>query len=105
MKLHHTSWYWFAVAAVLLIALFTLGDAHGMGRRVPDQGGGPSVPRDPGIDKPAGGELKPQRDRDDIVKRERGSGVTDQSTADKAKRAGKRTFDRGRHGGGSGVDE
>jgi hypothetical protein len=160
MRMPHTTWHWFTVAAILLLALFTLGEAHGQstgpnaafeGRPAmagpqsglgpqagPPQGGispqsrddpggglvlqkpsgldgaAPAVPRDPGIgrpgnsdlSRPSGGELAPQRDRDSgIVRRERDSGgVTEQGRpASKAKRAGKRTVERARHGVG-GID-
>lgn len=147
MKLHHTSWYWVVVAAVLAVALFTLGEAHGqsvganamfegrpamagaqagqgpmagppqgglapqstedlrgalaMGRR-PNQNAGPEIPRDPGVDNPAGGELKPQRDRDsgEVIQRDRDrNGLSDQgSAAGKAKRAARRSAERSRRG-------
>jgi hypothetical protein len=155
MKLHHTSWYWFAVVAVTAVALFTLNEAHGQstgpkavfeGRPAmagaqagqgpmagPPQGGlstqstedarggiplrkkptepdgnGPNVPRDPGLANPAGGELKPQPDRDpgNVIKRDREGreGISDQGHATgKAKRAAKRTYERAKRGV-SGVD-
>jgi hypothetical protein len=72
--------------------------------------GGPVAPRDPGMERPSGGDagLAPRRDRGsgDVVKRERGSGnaIGDEGrAAKKAKRAGKRSVERARRGVG-GVD-
>ena len=74
--------------------------------------GGPSstdqaVPRDPGVTPaPGGGDLKPKRDRDatdGVVKRERDATGSENSTARKAKRATKRSYERARRGL-SGVD-
>lgn len=64
------------------------------------------VPRDPGVDRAVpGGELKPQRDRDDVIKRDRDDhGLQQQGkSTGKAKRAGKRSVERARRGV-SGVD-
>ena len=79
----------------------------------PTQANGPSVPRepgpiprDPGMDKSVGGgELRPQRDRDEVIKRDRDDhGLQQQSkSTSKAKRAGKRSVERARRGV-SGVD-
>lgn len=64
------------------------------------------VPRDPGVGTPgnAAGELKPKRDRDpgEVVKRDRDA--TGDSTAKKAKRGVKRSYERARHGGVTGVE-
>lgn len=160
-RMQPTAWFWVVVAAVVAVALFTVGNVHGQensgsaatfeGRPAmagaqagtgamagPPQGGlapqspsdagggiaaqrndnsqvnGPavprdpsSIPRDPGVDKSLGnsGEVRPQRDRDQVIKRDRDeNGVQQQGrTTDKAKRAGKRTIERARHGL-SGVD-
>lgn len=64
------------------------------------------IPRDPGMDRAApNGDLRPQRDRDDVIKRDRDDhGLQQQGKgADKAKRAGKRSIERARRGV-SGVD-
>jgi hypothetical protein len=64
------------------------------------------IPRDPGMDRAIpGGELRPQRDRDDVIKRDRDDhGLQQQGKgADKARRAGKRSIERARRGV-SGVD-
>ena len=65
---------------------------------------GPALPRDPGMDRPRGREeLAPQRDRDDVVKRERAENPGKEVAPGKAKRAAKRTVERARRGV-SGVD-
>ena len=65
------------------------------------------LPRDPGVDRSLGntGEVQPQRDRGEVVKREReGHGLQQQGdTTERGKRAGKRTIERARRGL-SGVD-
>ena len=60
--------------------------------------GDQAVPRDPGVGTPGSGELKPKRDRDpgEVVKRDRDA--TGDSTAKKAKRGLKRSYERARHG-------
>jgi hypothetical protein len=69
-------------------------------------GGDQAVPRDPGMGTPGNttGDLKPKKDRDagDVVKRDRDA--TGDSTAKKAKRSVKRSYERARHGGVGGVD-
>lgn len=160
-RMQPTAWFWIVAAAVLAVALFTVGNAYGQstgsaavyeGRPAmagaqpglgamsgPPQGGlapqstedpgggigarravdgvslpgdaqraGPDVPRDPGVDRAAGGrqgEVRPQRDRGDVVKRPRDDGGLQEQgrTAGKAKRAGQRTIERARRGV-SGVD-
>jgi hypothetical protein len=158
-RMQPTAWFWVVAAAIVAVALFTVGNVHGQtsgsaaafeGRPAmagaqggtgamagPPQGGlapqspsdpgggiaaprnnpaanGPTVPRDtgpiprdPGLDRSVGGsgEVRPQRDRDDVIKRDRDdNGVQQQGrTTSKAKRAGKRTVERARHGV-SGVD-
>lgn len=154
-----TAWFWVIAAAIVAVALFTVGNAHGqsagaaaafegrpamagaqggtgaqaglpqgglgpqspsdpgggLGLRTPRDalGAGPSiprepgpVPRDPGMDRGVGGgELRPQRDRDDVIKRDRDDhGLQQQGQgAQKAKRAGKRSVERAKRGV-SGVD-
>lgn len=81
------------------------GGAIGARRQLSDVAG-PSLPRDPGMDRPRGGEdLAPRRDRDpgNVIKRDRAENPGKESTAGKAKRAGKRTVERARRGVG-GVD-
>jgi hypothetical protein len=157
-RMQPTAWFWVVAAAIVAVALFTVGNVHGQtsgssaafeGRPAmggaqagtgamagPPQGGltpqspsdagggigarrdnpqvnGPSVPRDPrpvprdpGMDKSVGGgELQPQRDRDEVIKRDRDDhGLQQQSkSTGKAKRAGKRSIERARRGV-SGVD-
>ena len=84
-------------------------DVQGAGPSVPRDTPGlpgvPTLPRDPGVDRPNDG-MAPQRDRGgDVVKRERDTGgVTEGSRATgKAKRATKRSVERARRGV-SGVD-
>lgn len=59
-----------------------------------------AVPRDPGMGTPGNptDQLKPKRDRDpgEVVKRDRDA--TGDSTAKKAKRSVKRSYERARHG-------
>jgi hypothetical protein len=149
-----TAWFWVIAAAVLAVALFTVGNAYGQsngsaaafeGRPAmagaqsglgamsgPPQGGlatqstedagggmglrrprdldvaGPAiprdpntVPRDPGMDRAVGdGEVRPQRDRGDVIKRDRDeNGLQQQGkAAGKVKRAAKRTIERERRG-------
>lgn len=158
-RMQPTAWFWVVLAAVLAVALFTVGNAYGQGAGTsavfegrpamggaqggtgpmagPPQGGlgpqspqdpgaglavsrdGPAmqrgpdiprdagpIPRDPGMDRAVpGGELRPQRDRDDVIKRDRDQhGLQDQGkSTGKAKRAGKRSVERARRGV-SGVD-
>lgn len=82
------------------------GGAVGARRQLSDVAG-PSIPRDPGMDRPRGGEeLSPRRDRDpgNVVKRDRAENPGKESTAGKAKRAGKRTVERAKRGGVGQVD-
>ncbi len=161
-RMQPTAWFWIVAAAIVAVALFTVGNVHGQtsgssatfeGRPAmagaqggtgamagPPQGGlspqspsdpggginarrdnntptganGPAVPRDPGpiprdpgVDRSVGGggEVRPQRDRDDVIKRDRDQhGLQQQSKGtNKAKRATKRSVERARRGV-SGVD-
>ena len=81
------------------------GDALGTQPNIPRDPG--PIPRDPGVDRaaPGGGEVRPQRDRDGVIKRDRDEhGLQQQGKgASKAKRAGKRSVERARRGV-SGVD-
>lgn len=79
----------------------------------PAQANGPAVPRDPGpiprdpgLDRSVGGgEVRPQRDRDEVIKRDRDDhGLQQQNKGtSKARRATKRSVERARRGV-SGVD-
>jgi hypothetical protein len=162
-RMQPTAWFWIIAAAIVAVALFTVGNVYGQsagssaafqGRPAmagaqsglgvmsgPPQGGlgpqspedpgsgfgarrqadvnsgapvtGPAIPREPGpIPRDSGrdravgdGELRPQRDRGDVIKRDRDDhGVQQQGeSAGKAKRAGKRSIERARRGV-SGVD-
>lgn len=84
------------------------------GSTTPLEANGPAVPRDPapiprdpGLDRSVGGsgEVRPQRDRDDVIKRDRDEhGLQQQNkSSSKAKRATKRSVERARRGV-SGVD-
>ncbi len=89
------------------------GDARGgivLQRPATVDAAGPSIPRDPGMERPSGrddAQVRPQRDRDpgNVIKRDRDSGgASEQGKAtNKAKRAGKRSVERARRGV-SGVD-
>ena len=59
-----------------------------------------AVPRDPGVDVPKDGELSPRRDRDDgeVIKRDRDSAGTDQSTGKKVRKSARRTLEHSRRG-------
>ena len=160
-RMQPTAWFWIVAAAIVAVALFTVGNVHGQtsgssanfeGRPAmagaqggtgamagPPQGGlspqspsdpggginarrdtdtsaganAPSVPRDPGpiprdpgVDRSVGGgEVRPQRDRDDVIKRDRDDhGLQQQNkSTGKAKRATRRSVERARRGV-SGVD-
>ena len=77
---------------------------RGVPPKEPDQPvprkGEEAVPRDPGVDAPKDGELAPRRDRDsgEVIKRDRDSAATDESTGKKVRKSARRTLEHSRRG-------